>query len=104
MGLLLRLAVLCVLLSSGGGTTRAAMVVCAAFLLYLWKTQRIALPVLASRPQQGNRVLTELRDLFLPLLLSLVPSWTVQQYLNNEDQHVLDMLDDEEMDDQAQQI
>lgn len=102
VGLLFRLGFVVVVLAQGGDSSRALVLVLLAFFAYLWQTRRIpmAFPALYRNNQDGvgPSIFAEIYDLIVPLVLSLVPTWRTDAYLNggNVEQPLIPPEDDDE--------
>ncbi len=94
LGLLVRLAALVLLLAQGGDQSRAALLCFAAFAMYAWSALAVTV---AGRLAGAGSLKGELHDLFVPLVLSLNPTWRVDVFLGERvEQVVIPPEDDEE--------
>jgi hypothetical protein len=94
LGLLVRLAALVLLLAQGGDQSRAALLCFAAFAMYAWSALAVTV---AGRLAGAGSLKGELHDLFVPLMLSLNPTWRVDVFLGERvEQVVIPPEDDEE--------
>lgn len=88
MGLMVRLALVVMILAQGGSSTRLALLCFGAFCIFAW--QAIGLQFHFGQAWGGGQepqgvgvmmLVAELHDLFVPLLLSLMPTWSTHDYM-----------------------
>ncbi len=96
LGLLIRLAALVLLLAQGGDSTRAALLCAGAFFLYAWSSLSARVFVAGQVAGVGKGILGELHDLFVPLLLSLSPTWRVDVFLGERPDVPPPMVEEDE--------